>query len=815
MARVARSAAISDLGLWEWDLDRGKIWLNDRFLKALGWDPRISPIDRAAWEGRVHPDDLAASRSGITDPAEKFRDIYRVRAGDGRWRWLLSSGGVVERDSTGRPARLAGFYVDVTEIRAAQAELARRLSVATASNRMAELIISNDEPAVILKNMASIVGETLGLDRALIYDVDFVDDQARALCEWLTTEPPPVAPTPGSYPLRLFRSAVSEIARTHHWLESHVDRVSPLLAADGADRLLHGEMNIASLLWYPFAFHDGGFYLLAFNHVRRRREWQPDELELVRVVAGYVSLALMKIDILSDRQRANLALRASEERYRTLYDHTPSMFFTVARGGSVLSANRFALEHLGYAQGEVLGHSVLGVFHAEDREAAARHLESCFAEPQKTFRWELRKQCKDQRVIWVEETARVTQSAEGGPVALVVGNDVTERRRTEEAVFQAQKLESIGVLAGGVAHDFNNLLVGILGNAELARQSLPESMPARGLIDQISQAGNRAAELASRLLAYAGKGQVQMLPLDVGSVIRDMGDLLSVSAGRQIDLVLQLDPGALVVTADATQLRQVLMNLVVNASEAIGDRSGTIHLRTRAVLLDRGLAADHFPGWALAEGRYVQMEIVDDGVGISRENLARIFDPFFSTKGSGRGLGLAAVQGIVRAHRGAIRVSSVPGVGTSFEVVLPRLEAQASAQKGAKPPKALAPLEANKILIVDDDPSVRAVAAAMLKRLGFTPLEAGDGVVARQILEADGRAVGCLLLDLTMPHGGGPAVLEDLRRVRPELPVVLMSGYTELEATSVFGSQDIRAFLRKPFTLEDLEESLSVALAGG
>lgn len=812
---LGRGTSTPELGLWEWDLEKQTIWLDERFLEGMGWDPALNPLDRSRWEARLHPDDRALASPAPDERHDRFRGLYRVRSGDGQWRWLLSSGGVVERSGDGHAARASGFYVDVTELGADRAELARRLDISQACNRMAELILANDDPSLILENMATIAGETLGLDRALIYDIDLEADQATALCEWLSEPSPEVAPTRGVYPLALFRTAALEIGRTRSWLESHADRVNPHLAQDAADRLLHGDMNIASLLWYPFGFHDRGFHVLVFNQVHELRRWRSEELDFVRVIAGYVSLALMKIDITSERRRASFALLATEERYRTLYDQTPSMFLTLDTNGVVLAANRFALETLGLSELDLVGRDFVELLHPEDRETAARKLEECALRSSREPRCEVRMLGGGGRTLWVEQAARVVRAPDGSRIMLLVGSDISERRQTEEAVLQAQKLESLGVLAGGIAHDFNNLLVGILGTAKLLEGDLPEGSPFLPHVAQIATAGRRASDLANQLLAYAGKGQLRVEPIELGETIREMAELLGVSAGRQTRIALELASEPIVVEADVTQLRQVLMNLVVNASEAVGDRGGTVRIESAGLWLSEAEARARFPGWTAPVGDCVRIAVSDDGAGISAAVLPRLFDPFFSTKAAGRGLGLAAVQGIVRTHRGAIRVRSEQGVGTTFELVLPRSRQPADVRASARGGQATAPLAPCKVLIVDDDPTVLSVTSAMVARAGHTVVAADSGAAARAELERDDGEIACLLLDLTMPQGGGAAVLEDLRRLRPDLPVVLMSGYSEVEATAALGRQGIQAFLRKPFTPAELARSLDLARRAG
>jgi len=385
-----------------------------------------------------------------------------------------------------------------------------------------------------------------------------------------------------------------------------------------------------------------------------------------------------------------------------------------------------------------------------------------------------------------------------------------ERQKVQVKLLDAQKLESLGVLSGGVAHDFNNLLVGILGNAGLAIQELPEDSPMRQTICDIETSALRAAELTRQLLAYAGKGQFVIQPVRVAQLVEEMEHLLGTAVHKAARLAFDFANGVPIIDADPIQLRQVVMNLVTNAAEAIGVGSGTITVRTGCMEATREYLADAQLGLGLSEGPYVFVEIEDDGHGMHPATLARIFDPFFTTKFTGRGLGLAAVLGIVRSHKGAIKVTSAPGHGTRVRVLLP----PASAQMAAQAPAAEAPEVASHggtVLIVDDEDTVRRVACRILEAAGFTVRTASGGVEAMRALREAPGAVDLVLLDMTMPDMSGTQTLIELQRIRPGIRVVLSSGYAQEEA-SVPGAR-VAAFIQKPYRPADLVAAIQRALA--
>ncbi len=391
---------------------------------------------------------------------------------------------------------------------------------------------------------------------------------------------------------------------------------------------------------------------------------------------------------------------------------------------------------------------------------------------------------------------------------LITGRDITERKRTTEALLQAQKLESLAVLAGGIAHDFNNLLVGILGNAGLALSELSPESPARPTVEAIELAGQRAAELARQMLAYSGRGKLVIQDTDLNHLVSEMTHLLKVSIGKRVALRLDLASQLPMVKADATQLRQVVMNLVVNASDAIGDRDGVISIRTASIDATAEILSAHYLEPNLPPGPYVLVEVTDTGEGMDPATLGRIFDPFFTTKFTGRGLGLAAVLGIVRGHHGAIKVESAPGEGTTFRLLLPATSTEVSP---VTPKDANAPWKGSGVvLVVDDEPTVRTVTVRALQAFGFETLEAEDGQAGLDVYRENQDRVVAVLLDMTMPRMNGEQAFRALRDLNPDVRVVLMSGFTEQDAAGSFEGR--AGFIQKPYELGALREAVRRAI---
>ncbi|HLP06887.1 MAG TPA: response regulator [Opitutaceae bacterium] len=398
---------------------------------------------------------------------------------------------------------------------------------------------------------------------------------------------------------------------------------------------------------------------------------------------------------------------------------------------------------------------------------------------------------------------------------LVVARDISarkaaeaERFMTEARVRETQKLESLGVLAGGIAHDFNNLLTGILGNASLAKLDLATGTPPFNCVEEIEKASLRAAELCRQMLAYSGKGRFVVQLLDLSELITEAAPLLELSTTKKAKLRFFLNKHLPLIQADVNQLRQVVINLVSNAAESIGDKDGLIRITTGAMRATREYLHQTHLAPDLPEGTYVFVEVSDNGGGMSADVLQRIFEPFYTTKFTGRGLGLSAVLGIVRGHNGAIKVESEPGKGASFLVLFPA--AEQAAMLPTEPVPAAPPVR--RILVVDDEDTVRSVLARMLRSFGYEAVVAANGQEAVQLFHSGRDDFRAVLLDLTMPELDGAETFREIHRMRPELPVVLMSGYSEQDAVAKFGAAGLAGFLQKPFQPETLRNRLNAVV---
>lgn len=535
---------------------------------------------------------------------------------------------------------------------------------------------------------------------------------------------------------------------------------------------------------------------------------QPEQAKtILRVVAARASAEL-------DRQLSEEALRASEEflRMSQRAGNVGSWQWDLRTNAVQWSDSMFAL--YGVAHGDFDG-TLAGATrttHPDDiplmTDAITKTIKDGAGQA-----FEYRVIRSDGEVGYLWSQSDVITDADGKQTH-VIGTviDLTARKKLDAQIQQAQKLESLGVLAGGIAHDFNNILTSLLGYADLALQELPAHSTARPLVSEAVKAARRAAELTKQMLAYSGRGRFVVDAIDLNDVIEDMASLLQVSISKKCSLAYRFMTDLPFVEADVSQVRQIIMNLIINAAEAIGDRNGVIELATGVMHCDRDYLATGYLSDNLPAGDYVFVEVSDTGCGMSEETLARIFDPFFTTKFTGRGLGLAAVHGIVRGHRGIVTVQSEVGKGTVFKIVLPASKAIVSDHSSSETRKESL-RGAGVILVVDDEEAIRELAHRMLERMGFSVMLASDGREAMEIFRNNADDIRLVLLDMTMPNLDGEETFDALRAIRSDVRAILSSGYDEQSATRRFSGKGLAGFLQKPYTYEQLMNVCKTALS--
>jgi len=557
---------------------------------------------------------------------------------------------------------------------------------------------------------------------------------------------------------------------------------------------------------------DVGFHIGTASGLHRDGRRFPLELITGRIQGESGGVVILLRDITA-RHEAEEALRASEARFEQFMCHLPACACIKDSDGRLVYLNTefarsFGLHPetaLGKTDNDLFPRSYATAFRAADAEVIARR-----SALQRT------EQMPQRHTVRSMLTCRFPILREGSePLVGLIAVDITDKQQAEEErlklemqMQRAQKLESLGLLGGGIAHDFNNLLMGILGNADLALMQLPEDSPVRHYIEEVVAISRRAADVTNQLLAYSGEGKFTIEVVDLSAIVRDMTHLLQISVKKKAHLVFNLADGLPAIECDVTQIRQVIMNLVINASDALIDVAGTITVETGV----EDCSVESFQSAYLAEnlppGRYVCLRVTDEGCGMDTATLNRIFDPFFSTKFTGRGLGLASVLGIVRGHKGAIAVTSQKDAGSVFTVYVPAsTKVLEVCDEDEQDPEDVW-TGSGTVLVVDDEETVRDVAERMLQIIGFDTKPMTNGRAAVTWFEKHPGEITAILMDTTMPVMDGIEAAREIRKRSPDVPIVLSSGYKRYEEFSDIDVANPPRFLHKPYRLDAIRKCM-------
>jgi PAS domain S-box-containing protein len=549
----------------------------------------------------------------------------------------------------------------------------------------------------------------------------------------------------------------------------------------------------------------------------------------IRDLEGNIVAAVSIFNDVAGRKRAEDALRESEERLRNIVENSTNVFYSHTVDHRLIYLSPQFEKIFGYDPKDrmLLWTDTITDNPVNEKGIHATEEAIRTGRPQPTYEMELKAQ--EGRRIWVE--VNESPVVRDGKTVMMVGalQDITERKKAEKERMemerrfqQSQKLESLGIMAGGIAHDFNNLLTAILGNLDLALLGGPQNPRAQAFLEQARTATLRASDLTSQMLAYSGKGKFHVKTFNLSGLVDEVAGLLKASISKTASLILSTDKSIPFIKADPTQIQQIIMNLIVNASEAIGSQPGIISVTTGTQDCDEHCLEQSRLREKPRPGKYVFFEVRDTGCGMDEKTLERLFDPFFTTKFTGRGLGMAAVLGIVEAHRGAIMLQSEPGKGTTIKVLFPVLDpAEQSGTAGAGRAPVAADAEprpeyaSDTVLVVDDEDMVLNLCTAMVEQLGFRALRASDGKEALEVFRRHAREISLVILDLTMPRMDGAAAFQELKRIRRDIKVIVSSGFSEQEISHHFSGDEPAGFIEKPFEFKSLQEKIRTVLRKG
>jgi two-component system, cell cycle sensor histidine kinase and response regulator CckA len=751
--------------------DRTVSLANAGFSRVLGYDP-------ACLLGKTldllhHPAEFRAIREQFGNyqaiPGQKIAGRCRLCSKDGSWLWFDYEF-VNHLHTPGIEGWLVSFR-NVTDLRRLEAERQVISDVVHALNQTSNLdqLLCQIHQALTKVVCAENCFVALHEAATDMFHFAFFVDQF---------DPPPP-------PQKIARTCMAYVFRTGQAQlipQKEFDR----LAAEGEVELV----GSASPAWLgvPLRTPTETIGVLVVQHYQNENAYDQRDLEFLDSVGGHIALAI-------ERRRSEEALRKSESMFRLLFSHTPLPTWVFdTETGKFLEVNEAAVKQYGYSEDEFKKMSVLDLRPARERGTKSEIWRYASLDAFHQGQW--LHESKDGRVFKVELVAHELDYA-GRRVRLVVAQDISERQQLEEQLRQAQKMEAVGRLAGGVAHDFNNLLMVIKGHTELLLGSLAAEDSSRRKIEQIERSADRATTLTRQLLAFSRMQVLQPRNINLNSIVEEMGKLIPRLIGEDIELAIYLSRNLGTIRADVSQIEQIIMNLAVNARDAM-PKGGKLRIETSNEDLDSAYKSAH-P--VVKPGRYVLLAVSDNGIGMDAETQAHIFEPFFTTKeqGKGTGLGLSTVYGVVKQSGGFIWVYTELGKGATFKIYLPRVDA--ALEDAAHAPSSSQVMRGTEtVLLAEDEQDVREVAREFLESAGYTVLLAANGAEALARAEEHRGAIDLLVTDMIMPGITGLELARRLRQRQAELGVIYMSGYSEQAAAEATKSDLSAAVLTKPFS---------------
>jgi PAS domain S-box-containing protein len=783
----------TNAGLLDWQVQTGQIKLNERFTEIIGYTlEEIAPVKIQTWVDLCHPEDLKKSNERLAEHFAGRTDFYecetRLKHKNGSWVWVHNRGKVVERDVDGTPLRLTGTYIDITN-----------------KKRYEELV-------QVERDLGMALGRTHSLEETLSVCLETAIRAADMDCGGLYL----MKEEDGSLDLIVHQGLSESFVRNaaHFPADSTntrlvkkgepiISRHKELLDGKNSPRSEEG-LKAASII--PVLYQDR--VIACLNLASHSQEvFSDDSLQMLEKIAQFIGAFIV-------RAQQEGKIHQSRQDLETLLNTIQDLVFILDLSGNIIHCNNTVGERLGFDREELIGKSVLTVHPKERHDEAKEVIAAMLAG--KTENCLIPVMTKDGRLIPVE--TKVKKGWWGGREAIFgITRDITERIRTEEERLEwerhrllAQKREGLGTMAGAVAHRFNNLLGAVLGNLELTLEDLAPGSGIRENLTQARMAAQQAADLSRLLLTYVGQAVPEKSLINLSGEVEGIMPLIEASRPGKVRLTSAFARDLPAVLADSDSILPIVVSLAANAWESMGEKGGEVRLSTGVAFFDESCFKQKTAGLPLSSGTYVYLEVSDTGSGMTEDVRSRMFDPFFSTKFPGRGLGLSTVWGLVRSFQGGITVVSEPGQGSKIRVMLPAAGGLGISEGPDPENKASGELPPGNrtILLAEDEEMVRRMAQTMLSRLGFRVLAAKDGEEALEIFRARTGEIDGVLCDLTMPGLSGWEVLEGVRALKPGEPVILSSGYEEAQVRDRNRKEQPQAFLHKPYSLAELRAAL-------
>jgi len=756
----------AELGTWDWYVATGDATFNDRWAEMIGY--RLDEIrpHYSTWENLVHsedmPDVMKALQSHLDGLTDYYESEHRLKHKSGESVWVLTKGRVIERDEQGRAVRVCGTHLDIT-----------------GRKRVEEALSESEARHRILFESAN-DGIFLGTKNG------YIDCNPRTL--------------------EMFGCRREDIIG-----RSPMD-FSPPVQPDGSQ-------SAEKIRAYDEAIMAGRAQVFEWKHRKLDGALFDAEvsLNLVKLPSGPHILAIVR-DI-SERKRTEEALREGQEKYRLLADNITDNIWIFDLDAFCFSyVSPSVVNITGYTAEEATGFQLSDVLTPASLELATKKLEQELAndgisDPSRSRTLELEQFYKDGSTVWTEVSMSLIRDQEGRPKAILgVTRDISERKKLQTQLQQAQKMETVGTLAGGIAHDFNNILQAVLGYSELARQKIAVGQNITRELDVVIQAGTRATDLVKHILSFSRQNEPGSKPLDIGMIVKESLNLLRASLPTTIEIKQKIAEAPETVLADPTQMHQVVMNLCTNAAQAMSETGGVLEVILEAVAIDEVSAARYAE---LNPGRYQRLSVSDTGHGMDKETQSRVFDPFFTTKetGMGTGLGMSVVHGIVKNHGGAITVDSQPGKGTTFHVYMPALDSHTQLEPVSAEPMLLA-TGTEHILFVDDEEPLVELGYQMLESLGYKVTTRTSSLEALELFKHDPDRFDLIITDQTMPKLTGVNLAREVMKIRPDIPVILCTGFSATITPEKARTAGIREFVMKPLLIRQISKTIRKVLDG-